>query len=244
MADKTGLVEFATALTLGGTRILASGGTALTLRDAGVALTAVEAWTQTPEMLGGRVKTLHPHIHGPILARRDVPEDLETLTQRGLEPIDLVAVTLYPFEQRAPGLAEAQAIEEIDIGGVALLRAAAKNHADVIVVHDPSQYADVLHALETGSDGLERRRMWAVSAFARTARYDAAISADLARRAGGDDAPPVYVAAAEHVRSLRYGENPHQQAALYARAGQAGRPDAWKEGRSFRTTTCSTWTPP
>ena len=233
LSDKRGAPDFARALVKHGARILASGGTAKHLAERGIEVTPIEQWTGFPELLGGRVKTLHPHVHAPILARRSVPADLAELAGRKLEPIDLVAVSLYPFEDRSPALDDAAAVEEIDIGGVALLRAAAKNHADVIVVHDPSQYADVLHALETGSDGLERRRMWAVSAFARTARYDAAISADLARRAGGDDAPPVYVAAAEHVRSLRYGENPHQQAALYARAGQAGRPDAWKEGKEL-----------
>ena len=232
VADKTGLVEFATALTLGGTRILASGGTALTLRDAGVALTAVEAWTQTPEMLGGRVKTLHPHLHGPILARRDVPEDLETLLQRGLEPIDLVAVTLYPFEQRAPGLAEAQAIEEIDIGGVALLRAAAKNFAHVIVAYQPSQYAGIIAALATDAATLDRRRGWAIAAFAHTARYDAAIAADLGRRAG-EDSPSRIVVSLERVRGLRYGENPHQQAALYAEPGRTQAFDAAREGKEL-----------
>jgi phosphoribosylaminoimidazolecarboxamide formyltransferase/IMP cyclohydrolase len=231
--DKRGAEEFARALVKRGTRILASGGTAQHLGERGIDVTPLEAWTGVPELLGGRVKTLHPHVHAPILARRAEQADLAALAQRGLEPIDLVAVSLYPFEDRAGSLDDAGAVEEIDIGGVALLRAAAKNHADVIVVHDPAQYPAVLHALETGSATLERRRVWAVSAFARTARYDAAIAAELARRAGAGDAPPVHVVALEHARSLRYGENPHQQAALYARLGQAVALDAWKEGKEL-----------
>ncbi len=233
LSDKRGAAEFARALAKGGTRIIASGGTARHLEEQGIAVTPVEAWTRSPELLGGRVKTLHPNVHAPILARRAQASDLETLADLGLEPIDLVAVTLYPFEERAPALDDAGAIEEIDIGGVALLRAAAKNHADVIVVHDPDQYPAVIRALESGSVAPERRREWAVGTFARTARYDAAIAAELARRAGGDDAPPVHVVALERVRSLRYGENPHQEAALYAPVGKAVELDAWKEGKEL-----------
>lgn len=233
LSDKRGAADFARALVSHGARILASGGTARHLKEHGVEVTPIERWTGVPELLGGRVKTLHPHVHAPILARRSAPADLAEIAGLGLEPIDLVAVSLYPFEERSPALDDAGAAEEIDIGGVALLRAAAKNHADVIVVHDPAQYGEVLHALEVGSAGLERRRVWAAGAFARTARYDAAISADLARRAGDGDAPPVYVVALERVRSLRYGENPHQEAALYARAGQAVELDAWKEGKEL-----------
>jgi phosphoribosylaminoimidazolecarboxamide formyltransferase/IMP cyclohydrolase len=233
LADKRGAEDFARALAKRGTRILASGGTAKHLGQHGIEITPVERWTGVGELLGGRVKTLHPHIHAPILARRGEPADLATLAERGLEPIDLVAVSLYPFEARAPALDEAAAVEEIDVGGVALLRAAAKNHASVIVVHDPAQYAEVLRALEVGSATHERRRAWATSAFAHTARYDAAIAADLARRAGGEDAPPVHVTALERVRSLRYGENPHQPAALYARIGRAAELDAWKEGKEL-----------
>src|SRR5205814_7406350 len=131
------------------------------------------------------------------------------------EPIDLVAVSLYPFERRASNLDEPGAVEEIDVGGVALLRAAAKNYADVIVIHDRVQYGTALDALARGVS-LEQRRAWAVAAFARTASYDAAIAAELARRAG-DDLPPVVVRCYQRVRGLRYGENPHQPAALYAR---------------------------
>ena len=232
LSDKSGAVEFARALAQGGARIIASGGTATALREAGIAVTAVEEWTQTPEMLGGRVKTLHPNIHGPILARRDVPADLATLVERGLEPIDLVAVTLYPFEQRASSLEESQAIEEIDIGGVALLRAAAKNFAHVIVAHDPSQYDAILEALRSGAASLEQRRGWATATFARTARYDAAIAADLSRRAG-EESPSQLVVSLERVRGLRYGENPHQQAAVYAEPGDAAAWHSAREGKEL-----------
>jgi phosphoribosylaminoimidazolecarboxamide formyltransferase/IMP cyclohydrolase len=231
LSDRRGAPDFARALAAHGALLLASGGTATHLRDSGLAVTPIEAWTGFGELLGGRVKTLHPHVHAPILARRSVPEDLAALAERGLAPIDLVAVSLYPFEERAPALDDAGAVEEIDIGGVALLRAAAKNHRDVVVVHDPSQYGEVLAALEAGATP-EQRRVWAMRAFARTARYDAAIAGDLARRAG-EDAPPVHVLALEKARGLRYGENPHQRAALYARAGQGGALAAWREGKEL-----------
>ena len=177
------------------------------------------------------MKTLHPHVHAAILARRAVPEDLATLAERGLAPIDLVAVTLYPFEARAPGLDDAGLAEEIDVGGVAMLRAAAKNHRDVIVLHDPAQYAEALEALRSGGASVARRRAWAHAAFARTARYDAAIAAELARRAG-EDPPPRRLLALDRLRGLRYGENPHQRAALYAPPGQAP-PPAAREGKEL-----------
>src|SRR5262245_7990792 len=183
-------------------------------------------------MLGGRVKTLHPNVHGPILARRAVRSDLATLEERGLEPIDLVAVTLYPFEARASSLDESGAVEEIDIGGVALLRAAAKNYADVIVIHEPSRYAEVLATWRAGGPDLAQRRAWAAATFARTARYDAAIAAELAKRAG-EETPPVIMLALERLRGLRYGENPHQRAALYALAGHAAALIASREGREL-----------
>jgi len=246
LSDKRGAESFARALAGRGTRILASGGTAKHLAAAGVEVTAVEKWTGFADLLGGRVKTLHPHVHAPILARRAVPADMTALAERDLAPIDLVAVTLYPFEQRASELEQPAAVEEIDVGGVALLRAAAKNFADVIVVHDPEQYPEVLAALESGADTAERRRSWATAAFARTARYDAAIAADLARRGAeeeaaargergaGVEAPPAFhVLALERVRGLRYGENPHQPAALYARAGEAAALETWQEGKEL-----------
>jgi phosphoribosylaminoimidazolecarboxamide formyltransferase/IMP cyclohydrolase len=238
LSDKSGAAEFARALAARGTRILASGGTARHLEQAGIRVTPVEEWTGVPELLGGRVKTLHPHVHAPILARRDQEADLAALEERGIEPIDLVAVTLYPFETRAAGLDEAGAVEEIDIGGVALLRAAAKNATSVIVIHDPGQYGEVLRALEAGGPSAVQRREWALRTFLRTASYDAVIAADLGRRAAGpaatpQDPLPVRVLALEKVRDLRYGENPHQAAALYARAGQAVAPEVWHEGKEL-----------
>ena len=239
LSEKRGADEFARALVRGGTRLFASAGTAEFLARQGLAVTSLERLTGFAALLGGRVKTLHPHVHGPILARRAVPGDLSELAERGLEPMDLVAVTLYPFEERAGTLDEAGLVEEIDVGGVALLRAAAKNHADVIVVHDPDRYGDVLRSLEAGGPSPAERRRWAAATFARTARYDAAIAAELARRSGGSDPalalapPPFHVLAFERVRRLRYGENPHQIAALYARAGEAARLEAWREGKEL-----------
>ena len=257
LSDKRGAAEFARALASRGTRILASGGTAAHLAESGLEVIPVERWTGFAELLEGRVKTLHPHVHAAILARRDRPPDRAALEALELEPIDLVAVSLYPFEERAAALAEADAVEEIDIGGVALLRAAAKNWRDVIVAHDPAQFPEVLAALESGVTS-DQRRAWAMRTFARTARYDAAIASDLARRgeapesAGAADAaqgagdaptpgtdaaagapPAFHVLALERVRPLRYGENPHQAGALYARAGEAAEIGAWREGRAL-----------
>jgi phosphoribosylaminoimidazolecarboxamide formyltransferase/IMP cyclohydrolase len=219
LSDKSGAAEFASLLAKGGTVILASGGTAAYLEQTGVPVTAVEKWTGFGEMLGGRVKTLHPHVHAPILARRGSADDMTEVASRGLLPLDLVAVTLYPFEERGRQLDDAGMIEEIDIGGVALLRGAAKNHDGVIVLHDPSQYADVADALARGVTPADRRR-WALAAFARTARYDGAIASELARRLAGPDEPPaVQALVLERARTLRYGENPHQAAALYVHHG-------------------------
>ncbi|MBI1798786.1 MAG: bifunctional phosphoribosylaminoimidazolecarboxamide formyltransferase/IMP cyclohydrolase [Candidatus Eisenbacteria bacterium] len=256
LSDKRGAAAFARALIAHGTRIVASGGTAKHLESAGIEVTPVETLTGFSELLGGRVKTLHPHVHAPILARRDVGADMAALTELQLDPIDLVAVTLYPFEEHAPSLDDAGAIEEIDIGGVALLRAAAKNAESVIVVHDPSQYAEVIDALESGGPDPIRRREWAARTFARTARYDAAIASELARRtpagetvdatpadpadaagvgasSGALQPPAVHVISYQRVRMLRYGENPHQAAALYARWGEAAALQAWKEGKEL-----------
>jgi phosphoribosylaminoimidazolecarboxamide formyltransferase/IMP cyclohydrolase len=234
LSDKRGAAEFAAALAARGTRVLASGGTARHLAAAGVAVTPLEAWTGFGELLGGRVKTLHPHVHAPILARREEPADLAALAERDLVPIDLVAVTLYPFEERAAALDDPGMVEEIDVGGVALLRAAAKNHAAVVVLHDPDQYAAALAVLEAGGPTAAERRALALRAFARTARYDAAIAAELERRSGaGEGPPPVHLLALERVRGLRYGENPHETAALYARAGSGRALEAWREGREL-----------
>jgi phosphoribosylaminoimidazolecarboxamide formyltransferase/IMP cyclohydrolase len=232
LSDKTGASEFAQVLAEHGTKLIATGGTAKHLEDAGLSVTTVEQWTGFPEMLGGRIKTLHPHVHGAILARREVAEDLSALQARGVSPIDLVAVTLYPFEQNAPGRPEREAVEEIDIGGVALLRAAAKNFADVIVVSDPAQYGPVLESLRDGGTTPGQRREWATAAFARTARYDAAIATELAGRTP-DPWPSRVLLPLERVRGLRYGENPHQLAAVYARPGEESALHAWREGKEL-----------
>ncbi|MEO5616592.1 MAG: bifunctional phosphoribosylaminoimidazolecarboxamide formyltransferase/IMP cyclohydrolase [Candidatus Eisenbacteria bacterium] len=254
LSDKSGAAEFAQELAAHGTRILASGGTAAHLSAAGLEVMTVESWTGFAELLGGRVKTLHPHVHAPILARRDSPADLAELARHGLEPVDLVCVSLYPFESRAAALDDAGAIEEIDIGGVALLRAAAKNHASVVVLHDGSQFAGALAAYRSGGASARQRRAWAVGAFVRTARYDAAIASELARRTGAEEGvgaaggtdprdvdgasvlavpPALHVVALERVRTLRYGENPHQIAALYSRLGEGAKLEAWKEGKEL-----------
>jgi phosphoribosylaminoimidazolecarboxamide formyltransferase/IMP cyclohydrolase len=233
LSDKGGAAEFARGLAAHGTRLLASGGTASHLRDAGLAVTSVEEWTGSGELIGGRVKTLHPHLHASILARRGSAEDLAALAARGLEPIDLVAVTLYPFESRGVTLDDSGMIEQIDIGGVALLRAAAKNNESVIVLHDNAQYAEALAALERGVTREERMR-WALAAFSRTARYDGAIAVELARRAEvGIDPPAFHALTLDRVRPLRYGENPHQSAALYARGGGHSALAGWREGREL-----------
>lgn len=217
--DRTGLVDFARGLLSLGFELIASGGTARTLSTEGLPVTPVEKLTGFPEMLGGRVKTLHPAIHGGILARR-TPEHLAELTAHGLAPIDLVAVNLYPFSQTVarPDVTLDEAIEQIDIGGVALLRAAAKNFASVWVVCDPADYPTVLQALRSNASGEGLRRSLAQKAFRHTAVYDAAIASYLA----GDTSafPSELVLPFVKVQDLRYGENPHQQAALYRLAGR------------------------
>jgi phosphoribosylaminoimidazolecarboxamide formyltransferase/IMP cyclohydrolase len=220
VSDKTGLVEFARGLAERGVALVASGGTASALREAGLEVVDVAELTGSPEMLGGRVKTLHPRVHGGILARRDHSGDSEDIAAHDLATIDLVAVNLYPFEATVavPGIELAEAIEKIDIGGPSMIRSAAKNHAFVAVVVDPSDYDAVLEEL-AASGGLltgETRGALAVKAFARTAGYDAAIHAYLAENAGSAATAPARLSVSlPRVLGLRYGENPHQQAALY-----------------------------
>jgi phosphoribosylaminoimidazolecarboxamide formyltransferase/IMP cyclohydrolase len=221
--DKNGLVAFASGLVELGWGLIASGGTARTLQQAGLAVTEVADYTGSPEVLGGRVKTLHPAIHAGLLAR-STNEDREQLAQMGWELIDLAAVNLYPFEETIarPGVSLEEAIENIDIGGVALMRAAAKNFARVSLVCDPADYPAVLDELRAGGISLERRRALAVKGFQQTRRYDAAISAYLAgSEAEEGGAAPLHLDLYP-VSSLRYGENPHQQATLYAYQPQAG----------------------
>ncbi len=219
--DKTGLDAFAGRLAAMGWELVASGGTARALRKAGLPVTDVAQLTGFPEMLGGRVKTLHPAIHGAILARPGAADRAE-LAAHGIAPIDLVAVNFYPFRETVarPGVTVEEAVEQIDIGGVALLRAAAKNFARVTVLCDPADYAPVLAELEArGEVSPATRRRLAAKAFAHTRDYDAAIEALLAASEGEATPAPFpsrLTLTLHRVRALRYGENPHQAAALYA----------------------------
>ena len=216
VSDKRGLVEFAKGLAALGWEIVSTGGTAEALRREQIPVMRVEDVTGFPEMMDGRVKTLHPKVHGGLLARRDHPGDVAALAQHGITPIDLVAVNLYPFRETVakPGTTFEQAIEQIDIGGPSILRSAAKNHADVIVIVDPADYPVVLEGLKKGGVGADKRRGLATKVFAHTAAYDAAILGYLSR---SDEALPSRLGlTVERQQALRYGENPHQRAALYA----------------------------
>jgi len=242
VSDKTGAVEFARGLASLGVEILSTGGTAKLLRENGLEVRDVAEVTGFPEMLDGRVKTLHPKIHGGILAIRSNPEHQKQAAAYGIEFIDLVAVNLYPFERTAarPDATFADLIENIDIGGPSMIRSAAKNFDDVTVVVDPADYTPVLSEIRAngGSISLVTRARLSRKAFATTAAYDASISATLEKRAGEDAKPiPAGTAAASEERSLperlqlnfrkladlRYGENPHQKAALYLDPAAAGR---------------------
>jgi phosphoribosylaminoimidazolecarboxamide formyltransferase / IMP cyclohydrolase len=220
--DKTGLDAFAKGLARLGWSLVASGGTAGYLEDRGLDIEHVDALTASPEMLGGRVKTLHPRIHAGILARRDREEDVGALVEHGIEPFDLVCVNLYPFEEVASrqGVTEAEAVEMIDVGGPSMLRGAAKNFAHVIPVCRPDRYGFVLDELETrGGISLDTRRELAAEAFATTAAYEAAIATWFAER---ETFPETLVLAFDKILDLSYGENPHQRAAYYAdRGGRA-----------------------
>ncbi len=231
VSDKSGIVEFARGLNARGFELVSTGGTALTLDRAGVSVLSVSTVTSFPEMLDGRVKTLHPRIHGGILARRAVPDDLAALAHHDIALIDIVVVNLYPFVKAAqnPDTTFENLIEEIDIGGPSMVRAAAKNFADVIVVVSPSDYAMVLEALDRpGGPSRSFKLDLARKAFAHTARYDAAIASTLsavtADDAGFTRVPPGAFPESlaidlRKVRDLRYGENPHQRAALYSGVG-------------------------
>ncbi len=216
VSDTTGLEQFARALHSLGIELVASAGTGKRLEAAGVPWLAVEDVTGAPEMLGGRVKTLHPGIHGGILARRDVPEDLERLAELGIATIDLVVVNLYPFREAAanPDLGEDAVIEKIDVGGPAMVRAAAKNHAAVAVVTSPSRYPAIIDELleHRGALSAETSRELAAEAFMMTASYDAAIATWFA---GSASLPGEIVLDLRRERTLRYGENPHQAASYY-----------------------------
>ncbi|MCL6650221.1 MAG: bifunctional phosphoribosylaminoimidazolecarboxamide formyltransferase/IMP cyclohydrolase, partial [Chloroflexi bacterium] len=215
VANKEGVIEFARGLQALGAELFSTGGTQRALAAAGLTVRSVSELTGFPEILSGRVKTLHPHVHGGILARRDQPADLAELAQHGIAPIDLVCVNLYPFGETIarPGVSVAEALEQIDIGGPTLLRAAAKNYASVIPLCDPADYGPVLEALQGGNLSLEQRRQLAAKAFQHTAAYDTVIAAYL--RGEREPFPRQLTIALEKVRDLRYGENPHQQAAFY-----------------------------
>lgn len=226
--DKTGLVAFASALIDLGWDLVASGGTERALRDAGMPVTAVEQLTKSPEMLGGRVKTLHPAIHAGILAR-DRAEDLDALKEHGFAPINMVVCNLYPFQETVskPGVALQDAIEEIDIGGVTLLRAAAKNFLHVVPVCSPRDYPRIVDQLQDGGEiDLALRRELAVKVFTVTRDYDTAIHAYLAQDAAAtvlaDDLPQHLSLGMQKIETLRYGENPHQVAAYYSRKANSG----------------------
>ncbi len=217
--DKTGVDEFARGLAELGFELVSSGGTATFLEERGLEVTRVEDVTEAPEMLGGRVKTLHPRIHGGILARRDLKEDMETLAEQDIEPFDLVCVNLYPFLSVAGrhGVSEADTVEMIDVGGPSMLRAAAKNFVHVAAVCRPEQYEPVLEELRTeGTLSAGLRRSLASEAFATTAAYDAAIT----RWFGETEAfPDQLTLSFQKVADLAYGENPHQRAAYYRELG-------------------------
>jgi phosphoribosylaminoimidazolecarboxamide formyltransferase / IMP cyclohydrolase len=220
VSDKTGLLDLAHTLASFGVELISTGGTRKALADAGLAVRDVSDVTGFPEILDGRVKTLHPRVHAGILAVRDNVRHQATLQQQGIAPIDLVVCNLYPFEATVArsGSTHDQIVEEIDVGGPSMVRAAAKNYHDVAVVTDPAQYPAVGDELQAngGALTLATRERLAAAAFARTAAYDRAISGYFANRAGGEGMPAVLDLRFERQAALRYGENPHQQAAFYA----------------------------
>jgi phosphoribosylaminoimidazolecarboxamide formyltransferase/IMP cyclohydrolase len=236
--DKTGLEELARGLHEAGVEIVSTGSTANTIAAIGVPVTPVDSVTGFPEILGGRVKTLHPHVHAGLLADQANAEHLSTVDELGIETFQLVVVNLYPFRETvASGASPADIIEQIDIGGPAMVRASAKNHGSVAVVVDPSSYADVLGAVAAGGFDLAARLRLAGRAYAHTAAYDAAVAnwfgeqtvladaaaaLDESAETGAADRPgwsPYLGLALERAEVLRYGENPHQRAALYIQQG-------------------------
>ncbi len=230
VSDKRGLVDFARGLVEMGVSLMASGGTATALRDAGLEVQGISDYTGFPEMLDGRVKTLHPKIHGGLLGLRDNPSHTRTMSEQGITPIDLLAVNLYPFEKAVahPDVRLEEAIEKIDIGGSSLLRSAAKNHRSVTVVVDPGDYPRILEEIKTAGGEVSEatRRELAAKAFAHTSRYDGVIATYLDRAFGNaaaresasgscDPLPQTLLVSLRKAADLRYGENPHQRAALY-----------------------------
>ena len=216
VSDKTGIIDFACELKHFNVEIISTGGTARALRDAGIDVRDISDVTGFPEMMDGRVKTLHPRVHGGLLALRNNPEHVAAMQQHGIEPIDMVVVNLYPFAETISrtGVTREEAIEQIDIGGPAMIRSAAKNATHVAVVVDPDQYSQLIEELRqnNGSLLLPTLQRLAADAFRHTAQYDALVSSYLADR---DSFPPALTSTSTKVSDLRYGENPHQRAALY-----------------------------
>jgi phosphoribosylaminoimidazolecarboxamide formyltransferase/IMP cyclohydrolase len=223
VSDKTGVVDFARGLAKLGWNLISTGGTAKALRAAAIAVRDVSEITSFPEVLDGRVKTLHPAIHGGLLARREVAEHMKALAEHNIAPIDLVAVNLYPFEETAaqPGAKPQDVVEQIDIGGPSMLRSAAKNFASVTAIVDPADYGRVLAALEAGDDDLDLRRLLAEKVFAHTAAYDAAIAYWFGCERS-EIFPERIAIPLERKTELRYGENPGQRAAFYVEHKNAG----------------------
>ncbi len=214
--DKSGLADLARGLAAAGVEIVSTGSTAATIREAGAAVTEVAQLTGFPECLDGRVKTLHPRVHAGILADRSNPRHVQELSELGVEPFDLVVVNLYPFtETVASGASVAECIEKIDIGGPSMVRAAAKNHGSVAVVVDPAEYGTVLDAIAAGGFTLEQRQRLALEAFRHTAGYEVAVATWIGEQFDDDDHPAWRGATWSLARPLRYGENPHEAAALY-----------------------------
>lgn len=224
VSDKTGVVEIAKGLADLGASILSTGGTAKALREAGLEVTDVSSHTGSPEILEGRVKTLHPKVHGGLLGRRGKPDHVKQMQEQGIAPIDVVVVNLYPFESTIakPDCSFEDAIENIDIGGPSMLRSAAKNHEDVLVVVDPKDYGRVLEALKSGNVSSSLRRELAQKVFQHTSRYDGLIANYLSQQnAEGavEKFPPRFTLTYEREEILRYGENPHQEGAFYREVG-------------------------
>jgi phosphoribosylaminoimidazolecarboxamide formyltransferase/IMP cyclohydrolase len=232
VSNKKGILGFAKDLSEMGVEILSTGGTAKALRDERIPVHEVSDYTEFPEMLDGRLKTLHPRIHGGILFRRNYPKDLKDIEKHGIKPIDMVVVNLYPFEETTlkPGLTFEEAIDNIDIGGPTMLRAASKNFGDVAVVVDPDDYTGIMGEMKSSGGALSRETRFALArkVFAHTARYDTLIAEYLSSVAGEGQSFPNYITTSlQRVAVLRYGENPHQKAAIYReRTGGLSLPDA------------------
>ncbi len=228
VSDKTGLLEFAKGLSAHGVELISTGGTSKLLKDNGLSVKDVSEVTGFPEMLDGRVKTLHPVVHGGLLALRGNPEHVATIEKHGIRPIDLVCVNLYPFEATVakPGVELHEAIENIDIGGPSMIRSASKNYQSVTVVVSPARYAEILDEMgkNDGATSFPLRERLAIEAFGATGRYDGMIHNYLHARLGGGGMPDVFLASGIKVQEMRYGENPHQKAAFY-RESAAARPD-------------------